>query len=83
MSDPSGMRDKVAVVAAEHESLIKRLQEGKQRYDSLLASRREFDSDIGTLISSLEEQVGQLSDSCLTEDWRVESADAVLRALQV
>jgi len=83
ISDPGSMKDMVAMVTTEHGSLEDRLLQGKQRYDSLLADRKEFDKDLNTLNSSLRDQVDSLGENCLTEDWRVESADAVLHALQV
>ena len=83
ISDPGDMKVKVTRSASDHDSLMERLQQGRQRYDTLLNERQEFESDIETQLASLQEQVDHLSESCLTEDWREESADAVLNALQV
>ena len=47
------------------------------------SSDLEFNTDIKSLINSLQSQTENLTDSCLTEDWRVESSDVVIQALQV
>lgn len=59
------------------------LLQGKQRYDSMLADRQEFNTDIKSLINSLQSQIDNLIDNCLTEDWRIQSSEAVIHALQV
>ncbi|XP_067943129.1 nesprin-1-like [Watersipora subatra] len=82
ISEPADMTERVASLTAAHVDLLGRQEQGKIRYDTMLRNRREFESDLKALVSSLMEQVEKLEESCLTEGWSVESSDAVLHALQ-